>query len=344
MPRLLPALTLTALATSAFAISAPVLTARQAAAEPGLILDLGAKFDKSLNEAAFTGAERWAAETGERYREIQLTAEAQREQTLRRMAERGFDPVVVLGFANASTLDRVAPEYPDSRFAIIDVAVDQPNVRSVVFAEHEGSYLAGVLAAMASQSGTIGFVGGMDIPLIRRFACGYLQGARATNPEVTVLENMTGTTPAAWNDPVTGGEITRSQIAQGADVIYAPAGGTAIGVMQAAADAEVYSIGVDFNQNHLHPGSVLTSIVKRVDQAVFDAFADAAAGSFAAGTVVMDLAADGVGYVIDDHNRAEISAEMEAAADAAKAAIIAGEIAVHDYTATDSCDLPAGAG
>jgi basic membrane protein A len=319
-------------ATAAFA-----LLAGAAAAEPGLIIDLGGKFDKSFNESAFNGATRWATETGGTYIETELANEAQREQTMRRMAERGANPVVVLGFANASTLEKVAPDYPETMFAIVDMVVDQPNVQSIVFSEHEGSYLVGMAAALTSKSGTVSFVGGMDVPLIRKFACGYAQGAKAVNPDITVIANMTGTTPAAWNDPGRGAEIARSQIDQGSDVVYAAAGGTGVGVLQAAADAGVFSIGVDSNQNYLHPGSVLTSMMKLVDQAVYDAFTTHAAGTFETGVKVMSLANGGVGFAVDDNNKDVLSADAITAMEEAKAKIIAGEIAVHDYTSDDTC-------
>ena len=304
-------------------------------AEPALMYDLGGKFDKSFNEAAYNGAQRWAEETGNSYREIEVTAEAQRVQFATRLAEAGFNPVVVLGFQNAATLEEVAPKYPDTSFVLVDMVVDLPNVRSVIFQEHEGSYLVGMLAAMASESNTVGFIGGMDVPLIRHFGCGYAQGAKAVNPDVTVIANMTGTTPAAWNDPVKGGELTKAQISQGADVIYAAAGGTGVGVLQAAADADVLSIGVDSNQNHLHPGQVLTSMLKRVDNAVFNAFSDGA--GLDTGIVSMGLSDDGVGYALDEHNAPLISDEMKAAVDAAREKIIAGEIEVVSYYENDSC-------
>ncbi|MDO5530332.1 MAG: BMP family ABC transporter substrate-binding protein, partial [Paracoccus sp. (in: a-proteobacteria)] len=168
-------------------------------AEPALLFDLGGKFDRSFNEAAYNGAERWREETGGTYMELEMQSEAQREQALRRLAERGANPIVMTGFAFAEVLSQVAPDYPETSFVIIDSVVEGDNVQSNVFAEGEGSYLAGVMAAMASESGTVGFIGGMDIPLIRKFACGYVQGVRATNPDATVIQNMTGTTPAAWN-------------------------------------------------------------------------------------------------------------------------------------------------
>lgn len=317
------------------AASVLALTAGMAHADPALIFDLGGKFDKSFNEAAYNGAERWRAETGGTYREIEMQAAAQRVQFARRLAEAGSNPIVVMGFQNAPTLEEVAPDYPDTSFVLIDAVVDLPNVRSVIFAEHEGSYLVGMLAAMANETGTISFVGGMEIPLIASFACGYAQGAKAVNPDINVIVNYTGDTPAAWNDPVRGGEIARAQISQNSDVVFAAAGGTGLGVLQAAEDAGVFSIGVDSNQNHLHPGSVLTSMLKLVDQAVYDAFTDGP--GLEVGVVQMDLAAGGVGYALDEHNADLISDQMQEMVEAAKAAISTGELVVHDYRVDSVC-------
>lgn len=321
--------------TLAGSAAAFALSAAGALADPALIFDLGGKFDKSFNEAAYNGAQRWVQETGGSYKELEMQSEAQREQALRRLAETGANPIVMTGFAFGDVLNEVAPDYPDTRFAIIDAVVEQPNVRSVIFSEHQGSYLVGMMAAMASKSGTVGFVGGMDIPLIRKFACGYAQGVKAVKPDATVVINMTGTTPAAWADPVKGAELARSQISQGADVIYAAAGSTGLGVLQAAADENILSIGVDSNQNHLHPGKVLTSMIKRVDIAVHDAFAAGAA--IETGTVVADLKGDGVGYALDEHNAALVTAEMKAAVDEAAARIKSGETPVHDYMTDNTC-------
>ena len=308
-----------------------------ALADPALIFDLGGKFDKSFNEAAYAGAERWKAETGGSYKELEMQSEAQREQALRRLAETGANPIVMTGFAFSEVLNKVAPDYPDTKFVIIDIVVDQPNVQSIVFAEPEGSFLAGVMAAKASKSGTVGFIGGMDVPLIHKFECGYAQGVKATNPEAKVLINYTGTTPAAWNDPVKGGELVKAQISQGADVIYAAAGGTGIGVLQSAADAGILSIGVDSNQNHLHPGKVLTSMVKAVDKSVYDAFKTGA--DIKPGTVVMDLASGGVSVAMDDNNKPLVTDDMQAAVDAASKSIIGGEIKVHDYMTDNTCPV-----
>ena len=311
------------------------LTAGIASAEPAIIFDLGGKFDKSFNEAAFNGAEKWAKETGGTYKELEMQDEAQREQALRRLAEAGANPVVMTGFAFGDVLSKVAPDFPNTKFAIVDMVVDQPNVKSVVFNEHEGSYLVGMMAAMASKSGTVGFIGGMDIPLIRKFGCGYAQGVLAAKPDAKVVLNMTGTTPAAWNDPVKGAELAKAQKAQGADVIYAAAGGTGVGVLQTAADEGILSIGVDSNQNYLHPGKVLTSMVKRVDNAVYAAFTEGE--NLTPGINVMGLANDGVGYAMDDNNAALVTPEMIAAVDAAAAKIKSGELVVHDYMSDDTC-------
>lgn len=319
------------------ATAALALSAGAALAEPALIFDLGGKFDKSFNEAAFNGAERWAEETGGTYLDIEMQSEAQREQALRRFAEAGANPIITTGFAMADPVAEVAPDYPEITFVNIDgfLAEIPDNVLMIAFEEHQGSYLVGILAAMASQSGTIGFVGGMDVPLIRHFACGYAQGAKSVNPDINIVANMTGTTPAAWNDPVKGGELAKAQYGQGADVIYAAAGGTGVGVLQAAADEGIKSIGVDSNQNHLHPGSVLTSMLKRVDVAVYDVLKTGA--DTQTGQMRLGLAEEGVGYAVDENNEALITDDMTAAVEDAKAKIIAGELDVVSYYANDSC-------
>ena len=241
------------------------------------------------------------------------------------------------GFAFSNSLSEVAADYPDTKFAIIDGWAPADNVLNIGFAEHQGSYLVGMMAAMASKSGVIGVVGGMDIPLISRFNCGYVQGAKAVNPNIKVIQNMTGTTPAAWNDPLKGGELTKAQISQGADVVYHAAGGTGIGVLQAAADAGILGIGVDKNQNHLHPGKVLTSMLKRVDVAVYNAFS--AGDGMETGAIALDLTNDGVGYAMDEHNASLVSNEMKAAVEKAKAEIISGKIVVHDYMSDNTCPV-----
>ena len=315
-------------------LAAPALGAE---IKPAIVYDLGGKFDKSFNEGAFRGGERFTAETGVAVRDFEIQNDAQREQALRRFARDGASPVIAVGFSHAAALDKVARDFPQTPFAIVDMVVDRPNVKSIVFREHEGSYLVGLLAAMASKSGKIGFVGGMDIPLIRKFACGYRQGARRANPGVEIFENMTGVTGAAWADPVKAGELARAQIERGADVIYQAAGGTGIGVLRAAADAGKLGVGTDANQNGLFPGHVLTSMLKRVDNAVIRAFSTARAGTWTSGVESLGLREEGVGWALDDNNRGLVTPAMKDAADRAVAAIVSGDIVVHDYMADSRC-------
>ena len=300
---------------------------------PAVVFDMGGKFDKSFNEAAFNGAEQFKADSGIEYREFEVTNPAMREQALRNMARRGAQVVVAMGFAQAAAVETVAQEFPDTKFTLIDMVVDLPNVQSVIFKEHEGSFLVGMAAALASETGKVGFVGGMDIPLIRKFALGYVEGAKHINPDIEIYQNMTGTTPSAWNDPTRGGELARSQFDRGADVVYAAAGGTGIGVYQAAKDAGKLAIGVDSNQNYMHPGTMLTSMIKRVDVAVYESFEAARDGTWQGGIQILGLAEDGVGWALDEHNRSLVSAEMEGAIEQARQDIIAGNIAVTDYMA-----------
>ena len=307
-------------------------TATLASAEPAIVYDMGGKFDKSFNEAAYVGAERWKKDTGKGYLEFEIANEAQREQAMRRMAERGANPVIGVGFSQASSIEKVSQEFPKLQFVVIDSVVKKPNVESIVFKEQEGSFLVGMMAALASKTGKVGFVGGMDIPLIRRFQCGYEQGAKYANPKVDVTSAMTGTTPAAWADPARGGELAKAQFAKGVDVVFAAAGGTGVGVYQAAKDAGKLAIGVDSNQNHLHPGTMLTSMVKRVDTAVYNS-----ANKTTPGLTVLGLKEGGVDYAMDQYNEKLVSADMKKKVEAAKADIIAGKIKVADYMADNAC-------
>ncbi|MGD1879565.1 MAG: BMP family protein [Kiloniellaceae bacterium] len=322
-----------------FAAVLVCLFAPTVAAKPAVIYSVGGKFDGSFNEAAYAGAERYREETGEAYGEFEIASPAQSLQALRSFAQKGFSPIVAIGFNHASALAEVAPQFPKTKFVLIDAVVKAPNVRAVVFREQEGSYVVGVLAAMASKSHVIGFVGGMDIPIIRKFACGYILGARRADPTVTVLVNMTGPTPAAWTDPGRGAELARSQIERGADVIIQAAGGTGIGVLQAAADAGVLGIGTDSNQNGLHPGQVLTSMRKRVDTAVYDNFMAAREGDWQPGVQVLGLAEGGLDWVLDDDNGALVTPEMEEAAQAAEDAVVSGEVVVHDASIDGPCPV-----
>jgi basic membrane protein A and related proteins len=301
-------------------------------ADPAVIYDMGGKFDKSFNQAGYNGAERWKKEGGKAYQEFEITNPAQREQALRRMAERGADPIVGIGFSQGSAIEKVAKDFPKQKFAVIDAAVNLPNVQSIVFKEQEGSFLVGVMAALASKTGKVGFIGGMDIPLIRKFSCGFEQGAKYANPKMEVTINMTGTTPTAWNDPARGAELAKSQFAAGVDVVFAAAGGTGIGVYQSAKDAGKLAIGVDSNQNHLQPGTMLTSMVKRVDVAVYAAFKGVTPGMTSLG-----LKENGVDYALDEDNAKLVTPEMKKRVDAAKADIISGKIKVIDYMTNNNC-------
>ncbi len=298
---------------------------------PAIVYDFGGKFDRSFNQAAAEGAERFKKDTGVAVREFEITNAAQREQAMQQLAKRGATIIVAIGFTQASAVEKVAKQFPNLKFTIIDGVVDLPNVQSVNFREQESSFLCGMAAAMASKTGKVGFIGGMDIPLIRKFALGYTEGARFVNPQVEVFQNMTGTTPAAWADPTKGSELAKSQFGRGADVIFHAAGATGIGVMQAAKDAGKLSIGCDSNQNYIHPGSVLTSAVKRVDVAVYKAFQSAREGKWQAGQKVLGLAEEGIGYSLDEHNRKLITPDMEKKLDQARADIIAGKIKVSEY-------------
>ena len=313
-------------------VSAAIAASFAVAAEPAIVYDMGGKFDKSFNEAAYVGMENWKKETGKQYLEFEIANESQREQAIRRMAEKGASPIIGVGFSQASAIEKVAKEFPKLNFVIVDMVVGLPNVQSVVFKEQEGSFLVGAMAAMASKTGKVGFVGGMDIPLIRRFECGYAQGAKFANPKAEVFANMTGTTGAAWNDPTRGGELAKAQFAKGADVVFAAAGGTGVGVYQAAKDGGKLAIGVDSNQNHLQPGTMLTSMLKRVDVAVYNV-----SKSFAPGVTVLGLKEGGVDYAIDANNAKLVTADMKKRVDAAKADIISGKIKVTDYMADNAC-------
>jgi basic membrane protein A and related proteins len=317
----------------ALAMLALVSPALRAAGDflPAIVFDFGGKFDRSFNQSASEGAERFKKETGVAYREFEITNAAQREQAMAQLAKRGATIIVAVGFTQASAVEKVAKQFPQVKFTIVDAVVALPNVQSVNFREQESSYLCGMAAALASKTGKVGFVGGMDIPLIRKFALGYLEGARRVNPQVEVFQNMTGTTPAAWGDPTKGAELARSQFGRGADVVFHAAGATGLGVMQAAKDMGKLSIGCDSNQNYLQPGSVLTSAVKRVDVAVYSAFKSAQEGKWRAGSIVLGLAEQGVDYALDEHNRSVMSAKMAEALNAAKSDIISGKLKVAEY-------------
>ncbi|NOZ33604.1 MAG: BMP family ABC transporter substrate-binding protein [Alphaproteobacteria bacterium] len=328
---------ITAAALGGLALAA--LMTASAVAEPALIYDAAGKFDKSFNEMAFGGAEMYKAETGNDYSDLEISEDSQREQALRRFASRGANPIVVPGFTWAEPVAVVAAEFPDTNFAIIDAVVDAPNVRSVLFSEQEGTFLVGALAAMKTETGTVGFITAFDFPLLQAFGCGYVQGVKQINADVNVLQNFIGTGFDAFSDPNTANEIGISQLERGADVIFAAAGGAGEGALRAAAEAGKFGIGVDSNQNYLFPGNMLTSMVKRVDVAVANAFTDQLNGEFTAGTQIMNLESGGVSAAMDEFNEALITDEMRATLEDLTARIISGEIKVHDYRSDNSCPV-----
>ena len=312
----------------------------------GIVFDIGGKDDRSFNAAAWEGVKRAEKELGVIVRDVEPGTPNNIEPAMRAFAERGYDLVIGVGFAQGPIMERVARDYPNINFAIVDgVILDEngkplPNVASLVFREHEGSYLVGMLAASQSKTGTLGFVGGMDIPLIHRFKTGYEEGAKAVNPNIKVLDAYVGVTDAAWNNPGKGKELALSQIGRGADVIFTAAGNSGLGVFDAVEQAgkkdgraERMVIGVDSNQNMLKPGFVLTSMVKRVDNAVFDAVKNVKDGNFQGGFNVFGLDKDGVAYAMDEYNKDLIPPETIAKVEEARRRIIAGEIKVTDAMA-----------
>jgi basic membrane protein A len=302
-----------------------------------IVYDAGGKFDKSFNQSASVGVARFTKETGIKVFEAQANYDTQAEQVLRALARKKLQLIVSIGFSQTQPVQKIAAEYPNTHFVIVDGNAQGKNVNSVLFKEHEGSYLVGVAAAMASKTKTLGFVGGMDIPLIRAFACGYAQGAKAVAPNVQVLQNMVGTTSSAWNDPAKGAELARAQFDRGADVVFAVAGGSGMGALQMAKEKNKLAIGVDSNQNYLHPGNMLTSMVKHVDNATYEAFMKAKNGQFTPGITYEGLKEGGVDWALDKDNRMVVPAEMEKRVEQARADIVSGKIKVVDYRVSGSC-------
>jgi basic membrane protein A len=319
-------------------IAAVAVAASANAADPklGIVYDAGGKFDKSFNQSAFEGASRFQKETGIKFIEVQASSDTQAEQVLRGLARKKLDLIASIGFAQTQAVQKVAKEFPNVRFVLIDGVAQGNNVNSVTFKEEEGSYLVGVAGAMASKTKKLGFIGGIDIPLIRTFACGYAQGAKSVDKKAEVISNMVGTTSAAWNDPAKGGELARAQFDRGVDVVFAVAGGSGMGTLQTAKEKGKLSIGVDSNQNHLYPGSVLTSMVKRVDNAVYDSFMQMKNGTWKAGVTAKGLKEGGVDWALDENNRKVITPEIEKKVMGARKDIIDGKIKVIDIRTTNA--------
>jgi basic membrane protein A len=307
----------------------------------GIVFDIGGKDDRSFNAAAFEGVKRAERELGIVLRDVEPGNPTSIEPAMRAFAERGYDLVIGVGFAQAPIMEIVAKDYPNINFAIVDGVSQLPNVASLVFKEHQGSYLVGMIAARTTRTGKLGFVGGMDIPLIHRFATGYEEGAKAVNPNISVYRNFVGVTDSAWNNPGKGKELALSQIGKGADVIFTAAGNSGLGAFDAVEQAGKgpdgrathFVIGVDSNQNMVKPGYVLTSMVKRVDNAVYDIVNDVKNKRFQGGVHVFGLDKDGVAFSLDQYNQSLIDPSILQEVEAARQKIIRGEIQVTDAMA-----------
>jgi len=312
---------------------AVLLAAHPAAAEfkVGLVLDRGGKDDKSFNSSAYEGANLAKSKLGIQLKYVEATDDNAFEPMLRAFAQREFDLIIGVGFAQREPIGKVAKQFPQRHFAIIDAQIDCPNVRSLLFDEHEGAFLVGEIAALTSKTGKIGMVGGMDIPLIRRFELAYEAGAKHINPQISVLANFVGITGEAWNNPPKGKELALSQYEAGADIVFAAAGASGLGVFDAAEDRKKFAIGVDANQDWMKPGLILTSMLKRVDLAVFSAIEDAKAGKFTGGVKRFGLSNKGVDYSVDQYNEKLLPDSVRQRVEELKTAIIEGKILVPDY-------------
>ncbi len=314
---------------SIFALS---LFATQAFAfKVGLVLDKGGKDDKSFNSAAYEGATKAQKDLGIELKYVEATDTNSIENLHRSFAKKDFDLIIGIGFAQAEAVKKISSQFPDKKFAIVDGDVKNPNVKSLLFEEHEASYIVGAIAAMKSKSGKVGFIGGMDIPLIRRFEMGYKAGAEKANGKAALVSNFIGVTSEAWNNPAKAKELALAQFNSGVDVIFVAAGASGSGVFDAAEEKKALAIGVDSNQNWMKPGFILTSMLKRVDVAVYDTIKEAKEGKFQAGAVQFGLKNNGVGYALDQYNDKLLPADIRKKADDLKAQIIAGKIAVPDY-------------
>jgi len=300
----------------------------------GLVLDKGGKDDKSFNSAAYAGAKKAEKELGIELKYVEATDNNSLETLHRNFAQKKYDLVIGIGFAQTDAIKKVSALFPDTKFAIVDGEVNAKNVRSLLFEEHEGSYLVGAAAAMKSKTGVVGFIGGMDIPLIRRFQKGFEAGVKSVNAKATVLVSYIGVTGEAWNNPAKAKEIALSQVSQKADVIFHAAGASGSGLFDAAADKKIFAIGVDSNQNWVKPGVVLTSMLKKVDVAVFETIKSVKGGQFQAGINRFGLKDGGIDWALDEHNKSLWSAaEIEKLAQVKKS-IVTGKVSVPDYYKT----------
>ena len=300
----------------------------------GLVLDKGGKDDRSFNSAAFEGAMKAKKDLQAFVKYVEATDDNAFEPLLRSFAQKHFDVVIAIGVSQVEAVRKVSAQFPDQSFAIVDGEVKAPNVRSLLFEEQEGSYIVGAIAALSSKSGTVGFIGGMDIPLIRRFATGYAQGAKDMNPKIKIISNYVGITADAWNNPTKAKELAVTQYESGADVVFSASGASGNGIFDAAEEKKKFAIGVDSNQDWVKPGYILTSMVKRVDQAVYATCKDIFDKKFTSGVQRFGLANHGVDYTKDSYNEKILSPAVIKRVDELKAKIIAGKILVSDYYKT----------
>jgi basic membrane protein A len=299
----------------------------------GLVFDVGGRGDKSFNDAAYAGLERARQELGAEIQTLETGEGTDREAALRQLAAGGSQVVFGVGFLFSDDIRQLASEFPAVKFACVDYTVKAgealpPNLAALTFKEEEGSYLVGVLAARLNRTGKLGFVGGMQIPLIKKFEAGYRAGIAATDPKIQVLVKYAGTTGSAFKDPTKGKELGLSEYNQGADIIFHAAGSTGLGVFEAAREKKKLAIGVDSDQYAEAPGFILTSMIKRVDNAVFDTIRRVAQGGWQGGIHVFGLKEHGVGWVYDGNNQALVPAAVKATVDSIEAEIIAGRVTV----------------
>jgi basic membrane protein A and related proteins len=302
----------------------------------GLVFDVGGRGDKSFNDAAFLGASRAERELGVDVSYLEPASTEDREAALRLFAARGFDIVIGVGFIFSSDIDEVARAYPNTRFAGVDYSPGPngipPNVAALAFREEEGSFLVGAVAGLMSKSGHVGFVGGMAGPLIRKFEVGYIAGVESAcareKKSCIVHAAYAGTTPDAFRDPAKGKALTTAQIASGSDVVYHASGSTGHGVFEAAADAHVLAIGVDADQYDERPGTVVTSMIKRGEVAVFDIVRDVVDGHFTGGMRVFGLSEDGVDYIHEGPHAAGIPDDVKKKVESLRADVIAKRVVI----------------
>ncbi len=321
----------TSLLLLSFYLSSSSLNLAHAEIKVGLVLEKSGKDDKSFNASAYKGLKKAEKELGVTTKTVEAPDNSAYESLQRAFAEKKFDLIVAIGFHQLEAVQKNADRFPDQKFLLVDEDAKKPNVRSVLFEEHEGSYLVGALAALHSPSGKIGFIGGMDVPLIRRFQMGYEAGVKKINPKAEIFVNYLGVTGEAWNNPPKAKEQALDQYHRGADVIFVAAGNSGLGVFDAAEAQKKLAIGVDSNQNWLKPGYVLTSMLKHVDESVFDSIKLLKEGKFTTGLTRLGLKSKGVDYAMDENNAKLVTASDQKKLAEIKTDIIAGKIKVPDY-------------